>query len=95
MLTGFLLRRKGLLLLLGDYPIRQLVLCEKDFGWMALWKLNPEALADGLCDLGGGGITSAEGHHDWGRRAVPLLNFPLAFALQLRKARKTSVMVAE
>jgi hypothetical protein len=28
----------------GDYPIRQLVLCEKDFGWMALWELNPEVL---------------------------------------------------
>jgi hypothetical protein len=41
--TGFLSRRKaltfpdkGLLLLVEDYPIRQLVLCEKDFGWMAL-----------------------------------------------------------
>jgi hypothetical protein len=37
------------------------------------------ALADGLCDLGGG-ITSAEGIRDWGRRAVPLLNYTLAFA---------------
>jgi hypothetical protein len=32
-----------------------------------------------------GEITSAEGLHDWGRRAVPLLNYTLAFALQLRK----------
>jgi hypothetical protein len=42
MLVGFLSWRKALafsnqdlLLLLGDYPIRQLVLYEKDFGWMA------------------------------------------------------------
>jgi hypothetical protein len=35
---------KGLLLLVGDYPIRQLVLYEKDFGWMALLDLNPEVL---------------------------------------------------
>jgi hypothetical protein len=44
-----------LLLLVGDYPIRQLVLCEKDFGWMTLG-VEPtsvgNALADGLCDLG-------------------------------------------
>jgi hypothetical protein len=32
-----------------------------------------------------GKITSAEGLHDWGRRAVPLLNYTLAFALQLGK----------
>jgi hypothetical protein len=43
------------------------------------------ALADGLCDLRGE-ITSAEGLRDWGRRAVPLLNYTLAFALQLRKS---------
>jgi hypothetical protein len=43
------------------------------------------ALADGLCDLGGE-ITSAECLHDWGRRAVPLFDYTLAFALQLRKS---------
>jgi hypothetical protein len=50
-LTGFLSRRKaltfsnkGLLLLVGDYPIRQLVLYEKDFVWMVFWELNPEVL---------------------------------------------------
>jgi hypothetical protein len=47
------------------------------------------ALADGLCDLGGwgvgGGITSSEDLRDWGRRTVPLLNYTVAFALQLRK----------
>jgi hypothetical protein len=36
--------------------------------------------------LGGGGNTSAEGLHDWGRRVVPLLNYTLAFALQLRES---------
>jgi hypothetical protein len=47
-LTGFLLRRKaltfsdkGLLLLLGDHPSRQRAVYDKDFGWMAFWKLNP------------------------------------------------------
>jgi hypothetical protein len=35
---------QGLLLLVGDCPIKQLVLCEKDFGWMALSELNPEML---------------------------------------------------
>jgi hypothetical protein len=33
-----------------------------------------------------GGITLAEGLHDWGRRVVPLLNYTPAFALQLRKS---------
>jgi hypothetical protein len=32
------------LLLVGDYHIMQLVLCEKDFGWMSVWELNPEVL---------------------------------------------------
>jgi hypothetical protein len=51
MLTGYLSRRKaltfseqGLLLLVGDCPIRQRVLCKKDFCWMALWGLNPQVL---------------------------------------------------
>jgi hypothetical protein len=35
---------KGLLLLVGNYPMRQLVLYEKNFGWMAFWELNPEVL---------------------------------------------------
>jgi hypothetical protein len=33
-----------------------------------------------------GEITSAEGLHDWVRQAVLLLNYTLAFALQLRKS---------
>jgi hypothetical protein len=95
-LTGFLSRRKaltfsdkGVLLLVGDSPIRQRVLCKKDFGWMAVWVLNPEVL--GLLWLvvcaTWGEITSAEGLHDWGRRAVTLFfNETLAFASQLRKS---------
>jgi hypothetical protein len=50
-ITGYLSRRKaltfsdkGLLLLVGDRPISQRVLCKKDFDWMALWGLNPEVL---------------------------------------------------
>jgi hypothetical protein len=35
---------KGLLLLAGEYPIRLLAHCEKDFGWIALLDLNPELL---------------------------------------------------
>jgi hypothetical protein len=27
-----------------DYPIRQRVLRENNFDWMALWELNPEVL---------------------------------------------------
>jgi hypothetical protein len=27
-----------------DYSTMQLVVCEKDFGWMALWELKPEMM---------------------------------------------------
>jgi hypothetical protein len=50
----------GLLLLVGDYSIRQLVLYEKDFGWMAFWELNREVLGSLLL------MVSAA----WGRRSV-------------------------
>jgi hypothetical protein len=78
---------QGLLLLVGDYPIRQLVLYEKDFGWMAFWKLNPEEFGSLwlMASATWRKITLAEGLHDWGRQAEPLLNYTLAFALQLRK----------
>jgi hypothetical protein len=36
--------KKGKLLLVEDTPTRQLVLYENDFGWMALWEMNPEVL---------------------------------------------------
>jgi hypothetical protein len=47
----------------------------KDFRWMCVWELNPE----GWDTFGwkplrrGGGIVLAESFHDWGRRAVPLI----------------------
>jgi hypothetical protein len=74
---------KGLLLLVGDCPIRQRVLCKNNFCWMALWGLNPEFLGSLwlMASATWGDITSAEDLHDWGRRAVPLLNYTLAFEL--------------
>jgi hypothetical protein len=87
---GLVFFKLGSLLLVADYPIRQLVLCEMGGGGVALWELNPEVFGslwqDRLCDWGGGGITSAKSLCDWGRRAVPILNSTLAFALQLRKS---------
>jgi hypothetical protein len=35
---------EGLLLLVRGDPIRQLVLHERNFGWMDVWELNPERL---------------------------------------------------
>jgi hypothetical protein len=93
--TGVLSPRKaltfsdqGLLLLVGDYPIRQRVLCKKDYGWMALWGLNTELLGSLwlMASATWGENHSVEGLHDWGRQAVPLLNYTLAFSLQLRKS---------
>jgi hypothetical protein len=72
----------------GDWPITQRVLCKKDFGWISLWGLNPEMLWSLwlMASATWGEITSAEGLHDWRRRAVPLLNYTLTFALQLTKS---------
>lgn len=36
--------RIDFLILVGDYPIRRLFLCEEDFGWMSLWDLNSEVV---------------------------------------------------
>jgi hypothetical protein len=76
------------LLLVEDYPITQPVLCEKDFGYMAPWELNTEVLGSLwlMASATWGEITLAEGIHDWGRRAVPLLNYFPVFILQLRKS---------
>jgi hypothetical protein len=74
---------------MGGDPIRQLVLCERNFGWMDVWELNPEGLGSHWLMASATwwwGVNLAEGLHDWGRRAVPLLNYNLAFALQLRKS---------
>jgi hypothetical protein len=80
--------KQGALLLVGDYPTRQLVLREKDFGCVALWELNPGVMRSLWLKASAiwGGGTLTEGLHDWGRRAVTLLNYNLAFALQLRKS---------
>jgi hypothetical protein len=50
------------------------------------WELNPEVLGSLLLMASGGEIILAESRHDLGRRAVSLLNYILAFALQLRKS---------
>jgi hypothetical protein len=42
MAEGLHFSDQGLLLLMTDYPIRQLVPHEKDFDWMAFWEFNPE-----------------------------------------------------
>jgi hypothetical protein len=62
-INSFLSRRKDLtfsndwiILLVGDYPVKQLVPCEQDFGWMVLWERDPESsdrFFDGLCDMEG------------------------------------------
>lgn len=38
---------------MGDCPVRQIVLGEKDFGWTAFWELKPELFA-----FGQGGIVA-------------------------------------
>jgi hypothetical protein len=77
----------GLLLLVGDGPIRQL-LYEKDFdGFLEVGHRSVViALTYSLCELGrgGGGKTPASIIRE--DEALPLLNYTLAFALQLRKS---------
>jgi hypothetical protein len=68
-----------LLPMMGDYPIRQLVFYEKDFGWMAFWQLDPEMLES----------LWLKGLHDLGRQAVPLLNCTLASVSQLKKSTES------
>jgi hypothetical protein len=64
-----------------DDPIIQLVLYKKKLSLDGCLGVEPRrvgiALADGFCELGK--TMLAEGLHDWGRRAVPLLNFSLVF----------------
>jgi hypothetical protein len=72
--------------------MRQLVLCEKDFGWMVLWELNPEVF--GLRWLmasatwGGGGSLRRKASMI-GKAGMPVLNYTLTFALQLRRNTET------
>jgi hypothetical protein len=71
----------------GDYPIGKIILYPKDFDWMAFLGVEPRrvgvALAEGFCDLGGSLRLKAS---VMGRRAVPLFNYTLAFALQPKKS---------
>lgn len=55
---------------------------------MDVWEFNPEGL--GCLWLkaianSGGEIILAESLHAWGRRDVPLFNYNMGFALELRK----------
>jgi hypothetical protein len=36
------LSKQGLLLVVGDYPVRPIVLYEKEFCSMVFWELNPK-----------------------------------------------------
>jgi hypothetical protein len=57
---------------------------------MDVWELNPEGLGSLwlMASVTCGEIILAEGLHDLGGQAVPLLNYTPAFALQLRKSMK-------
>jgi hypothetical protein len=76
---------RGLLLLVGR---RQFSICEKSFGSMDFWVLNPKrygiTLAEGLCNWGREGVLKL--FHNLGKRAMPLLYNTLGFALHLRKS---------
>jgi hypothetical protein len=60
--------RLGILLIVGDYPIRQLILHPRILVWWFSWELNPEVLGSFWLQASamgpGGGITSAEGLRD-------------------------------
>jgi hypothetical protein len=74
-----------------------LVLYEKDFGWMPFWELDPEVLGSlwpKATATWGGGMTLAEGPHDWERRAKPPLNCILSFAIQPRKSAENISQVS-
>jgi hypothetical protein len=61
----------------------------EEFG--SLWLIASATFGGG----GGGGNNLAEGLKNLGRRAVPLLNYTVAFALQLGKITENSVSAAE
>jgi hypothetical protein len=69
-----------------DYPIRKLALYQKESGWMVFLGVEPRsfgvALAELLRELGGGISLRLKPFV----MAVPLFNYALAFALQLRKS---------
>jgi hypothetical protein len=61
---------------IGVVPHQKTCPLSVGFGWMAFLGLEPSSV----------GVASAEGLHDWVRRAVPILNYTLTFALQPRKS---------
>jgi hypothetical protein len=71
--TALIFSKQGLLLLVGHLSIRQLVVREMDFRWMALWELNPDVFRKlwPMASATWGEITLAEGLHDGGRRPCP------------------------
>jgi hypothetical protein len=76
------------LLIVGDYPIRQLVLHPRILvGWF-FWELNSEMLVSlwlkASATWGGGSLRPKASV--MGRRAMTLFDYALAFALQLRKS---------
>jgi hypothetical protein len=82
-----------------DDPIKQLVLYEKTLvGWMpGSWTQKGwDCFGWWFLRLGGlgGGVILAEGLHDWGMRAMPLLNYTPAFALQLSHIPRCVAAVA-
>jgi hypothetical protein len=71
--------RLGTLLVVGDYPSRQLILHTRILvGWFT-WELNPEVLGSlwlKAYATWGGGITSAEGLRDGEEGRAPFLIMP-------------------
>jgi hypothetical protein len=63
----------------GGLPNQTAYRSYKDFGWMVFLGVEPRsvgvALAEGLCDLGGG-ITSADGLRDGQAGRAPFQLFP-------------------
>jgi hypothetical protein len=92
--NGFVVLAEGLdmfrlgLLTLEGIRIREAICPLRKELWLAGYLgVEPRdgiALVEGQSDFGG--IILAEGLHDWGMRAVPLISYILAFALQLRKS---------
>jgi hypothetical protein len=82
----------------GDCPIRQRVICKKDFGLTALWGLNPEVIRS-LWLIAS--ATWGRNHFSWrhpslgkvGRARFSIIPWNLLY--NWVKARKTSVRVAE